>query len=60
MSHPLRGYVATLMLIALESYAAGIGVPTILIPEALAGAIPTYRELSFYYNSKGQLVKQVE
>ncbi|MGF7243939.1 hypothetical protein ABIC11_004395 [Pseudomonas oryzihabitans] len=59
-NHPLRGYVATLMLIALESYAVGIGVPMILIPEALAGAIPTYRELGFDYNSKGQLVKQVE
>lgn len=58
--HPLKGYVATLMLVALESYAVGIGVPKIIIPDAVEGVIPTYRKLGFDYNSDGQLVKILE
>lgn len=57
--HPLKGLVASLMLVAIENYARLIGLEKILIPEPLPGAVPLYKELGFDYDADNQLVKAV-
>lgn len=57
--HPLKGFVAAFMILAVENYAKMIDIPQILIPDPIPGAVPHYLKLGFVYDSDGQLVKGV-
>jgi hypothetical protein len=59
-SHPLKGFVAPLVLEAIANYAALVGCVEIEIEDPAAGAIPWYQELGFQYDATKRLVMAIE
>ena len=54
--HPLKGFVAPLMLEAIESYATLLGCREIEIEEPAPGAVVWYQTLGFAYDGMNRLV----
>ena len=59
-SHPLRGFVAPLVLLAIGNYAALLGCVEIEIEDPAAGAVLWYLELGFHYDATKRLVMAIE
>ncbi|MBA1280441.1 N-acetyltransferase [Stutzerimonas stutzeri] len=55
-SHPLRGFVAPLVLEAIVNYATLLGCVEIEMEEPAAGAVPWYRKLGFEFDATNRLV----
>ncbi|WP_339732339.1 HipA family kinase [uncultured Pseudomonas sp.] len=58
-SHPLKGEVASLTLLAIDYYARMIKCTEIEVQDPEPLAIPWYQELGFDYSADGRLVIQV-
>lgn len=59
-SHPLKGQVASLALLAVDYYARMLGCREIEVQDPLAGARPLYEALGFTNTSDGRLVIQID
>lgn len=59
-THPLKGFVAAMMITAVEDYAKLIDLPSILIPKPLPEVVPLYKKLGFAYNQDKELVKPID
>ncbi|WP_043250044.1 hypothetical protein [Pseudomonas knackmussii] len=55
-SHPLRGFIASFSMVALDKYARIIGCTKIEIQDPAPEAVALYQELGFRYDRDGQLV----
>lgn len=55
-SHPLKGEIAALVLIAISRYARMLGLSQIEIQDPAAGAVRWYKELGFDYDDQRRLV----
>ena len=58
-SHPLKGEVASLALLAIDYYARMIKCTGIEVQDPEPLAIPWYQELGFDYSADGRLLIQV-
>jgi hypothetical protein len=58
--HPLKKRIASLSLLVIEQYARIIGSRCIEVQEPMEGAISIYRELGFFFDDEGRLVKTLE
>jgi hypothetical protein len=59
-THPLKGFVAPLVLDAIESYALLIGCSEIEMEEPASGAVAWYETLGFAFDQAGRLVMAVQ
>jgi hypothetical protein len=59
-THPLKGFVAALMLSAIDSYAVMLGCTEIEIQEPAAGAVPWYLALGFEFDTWNRLVMRIQ
>ena len=55
-THPLKGFVASLVLEAIDNYAGLLELEEIEIENPAAGAVPWYQELGFQYDATKRLV----
>ncbi len=60
VTHPLKGEVASLALIAIDKYARMLGCSEIEIQDPAPGVIGWYKELGFDFDGKGRLVIAVD
>lgn len=58
--HPLKKRIATLSIMVIQHYATIIGSRFIEVQEPLKGAIPTYQQHGFYFDTERRLVKAVD
>lgn len=58
--HPLKGFVAPLVLTAIDNFAALIGCLEIEMENPAAGAVPWYQELGFKYDATNRLVLRAD
>lgn len=59
-SHPLKGFVASLMLEAIEAYGVLLDCTEIEIEDPAPGAIPWYQSLGFRFETSSRLVMSIE
>lgn len=59
-THPLKGFVASLVLEAIDNYAGLLELEEIEIENPAAGAVPWYQELGFQYDATKRLVMAIE
>ncbi|ELQ8317721.1 hypothetical protein B382_19160 [Stutzerimonas stutzeri B1SMN1] len=59
-THPLKGLVAPLVLLAIESYASLLGCVEIEMHDPSSGALPWYRKLGFEFDATNRLVMPID